>query len=133
MKKIEECIVCKSGDFTPLFVKASSLGDEFTLVKCNDCGLEFLSDVPDEEEIKRYYKKEYFIKRTDRGYNNYFSKAIKNEIERIIKLNLKDLDFYTFEEKLPISKRSLTKLFESTIKDILLKLLEERTGQKGPH
>ena len=107
MKTIETCIVCGSNKFTPQFKKASAAGDEFELVKCASCGLRFLASVPDEDEIKKYYSREYFTKRTERGYDNYFSEKIKTEIERVFRLNLLDLDFYNYEESLKGEKHSL--------------------------
>jgi 2-polyprenyl-3-methyl-5-hydroxy-6-metoxy-1,4-benzoquinol methylase len=107
MKTIDTCIVCESKDNNPQFIKASAMDDEFTLVKCNKCGLKFLSQVPDEKEIAKYYQKNYFTKRTERGYDNYFSGKIKNEIERVFKLNLADLGFYNFESSLNSERRSL--------------------------
>lgn len=76
-------------------------------MRCNRCKMEFLAAVPDEEEIRKYYEREYFTKRTERGYNNYFSPELKSEIERVFKLNLEDLDFYNFEKSLQGEKRSL--------------------------
>jgi 2-polyprenyl-3-methyl-5-hydroxy-6-metoxy-1,4-benzoquinol methylase len=107
MKAINTCIICESKDYSFQFKKPSALGDEFTLVKCNNCGLKFLSQVPDEKEIAKYYQENYFKKRTERGYDNYFSGKIKNEIERVFKLNLADLGFFEFEARLIAGKRSL--------------------------
>jgi 2-polyprenyl-3-methyl-5-hydroxy-6-metoxy-1,4-benzoquinol methylase len=100
MQKIKSCIICGQSDFSEKFTKASAIGDFFKLVKCNNCGLKFLQEVPDETEISEYYQKEYFTKRTERGYDNYFSGKIKNEIERVFKLNLTDLGFFELEKKL---------------------------------
>jgi 2-polyprenyl-3-methyl-5-hydroxy-6-metoxy-1,4-benzoquinol methylase len=107
MKTISSCIICGSKDNAVIFKKASGKGDEFTLVKCNNCGLKFLSQVPDEKEIAKYYQKTYFTKRTERGYDNYFSGKLKQEIERVFKLNLADLDFFNFESRLNNDRRSL--------------------------
>lgn len=107
MRRITECIVCGSTVFLSQFSKKSGAGDEFTLVKCRNCGLNFLSEVPDPVEISKYYEREYFTKRTDRGYNNYFSLELKDEIERVFKLNLSDLGFYEFEKSLTNGKFSL--------------------------
>ncbi|EMJ86071.1 methionine biosynthesis protein MetW-like protein [Leptospira kirschneri str. JB] len=54
-----------------------------------------------------YYSEEYFLKRSDRGYDNYFSEGIRDEISRVFGLNLKDLDFQTWEKSLPSAKRCL--------------------------
>ena len=59
------------------------------------------------DEIGAYYSESYFKKRTDRGYDNYFSEATRREIERVIELNLHDLGFYKFEKKLSGQKRVL--------------------------
>ncbi|MBN2402453.1 MAG: class I SAM-dependent methyltransferase [Spirochaetes bacterium] len=107
MKIIDTCIICASKDNNTVFKKTSAMGDEFTLVKCSNCGLKFLSQVPDEREISYYYKKTYFTKRTERGYDNYFSGSTKNEIERVFKLNLADLGFYKYENRLKEKRRSL--------------------------
>ncbi len=107
MKSINTCVICGSRVNTPEFKKTSALGDEFTLVKCNDCGLKFLSQVPDDKEIMKYYEENYFTKRTERGYDNYFSGKIKNEIERVFKLNLEDLGFFKYESQLVADRRSL--------------------------
>ena len=107
MIKIDECIICGSDVFTYLFSKSSILGEEFILVKCDKCRLKFLLQVPDESEIRQYYKKEYFLNRTERGYNNYFSDSTRNEIRRVIDLNLRDLKFFEFEKKIPEKRYSL--------------------------
>jgi 2-polyprenyl-3-methyl-5-hydroxy-6-metoxy-1,4-benzoquinol methylase len=107
MIKIENCIICGSSGFTPQFKKQSVHGDDFTLVKCQECGLKFLAEVPDESEMRKYYSKEYFLKRTERGYDNYFSDSVRNEIERVFRLNLADLGFNDFEKSLYGEKCSL--------------------------
>ncbi len=107
MNQIEKCIVCDSTDFKHLFQKESAHGENFTLVRCGKCGMEFLSGYPDDDELAGYYKKEYFTRRTERGYNNYFSPELRAEIERVFRLNLNDLGFLKFEKDLPGRKASL--------------------------
>jgi len=107
MEKVEKCIICKTDDLKILFKKESPIGESFTLIKCRQCGLQFLSPRPTEEEIKKYYERKYFTRRTDRGYNDYFSSSLKAEIERVFKLNLKDLNFFDFEKGLNKDKRLL--------------------------
>ncbi len=107
MYRIEKCIICKSDNVRTCFRKESSRGEFFTLIQCRKCGLEFLSEVPGPDDIEKYYENNYFKSRTDRGYNNYFSNDVRNEIERVFKLNLEDLKFFEFENKLPEEKRSL--------------------------
>ena len=96
MYSINKCIICGSEKKTTLFSKESNSGELFTLVKCAKCSLRFLSEVPDEEEIEKYYTNTYFYERTDRGYNNYFSDKVRN-----------DLGFPDFEKNISSEKRSL--------------------------
>ncbi len=107
MNRAKQCIVCKSSDYRVLFKKDSDFGESFTLVKCNQCGMEFLIDAPSESEMEKYYKKQYFTRRTSRGYDDYFSSSLRAEIERVFKLNLEDLNFFDFEKQLPGTRASL--------------------------
>jgi SAM-dependent methyltransferase len=101
------CIICGHHKKKKLFRKQSNRGEEFTLVKCRRCGLEFLSPRPCPDEIGKYYDESYFTTRTDRGYDNYFSETIRREIERVIGLNLMELGFFEFEKTLQSEKRVL--------------------------
>ena len=101
------CIICGSSRQVPLFSKASRMGESFRLVRCPDCGLEYVSPRPCRDAIGKYYGKEYFTERTDRGYDNYFSENTRREIERIIALNLRDLRFEAFEKSIQGERRVL--------------------------
>jgi SAM-dependent methyltransferase len=101
-----KCIIC-GREGKDLFRKFSGKGEMYNLVKCRKCSLEFISPRPDTEEIKGYYESDYFLKRTERGYNNYFSDEVKSEIERVFQMNLKDLGFFEFEGKLNKNKKCL--------------------------
>ena len=101
------CVICGSDDHKPLFSKKSRGGEAFTLVKCSRCGMRFVSPRPDESEIGAYYQDSYFTERTDRGYNNYFSETTRREIERVIRMNLADLGFFSFEGMCPRDRRVL--------------------------
>ncbi|TFH39250.1 MAG: class I SAM-dependent methyltransferase [Chrysiogenales bacterium] len=101
------CAICGKEGGNPLFRKGGPDGVVYTLVKCPRCGLRFLSPRPCRDEIGKYYRESYFTERTDRGYDNYFSNATRREIERVIKLDLRDLGFYDFERSLPAEKRVL--------------------------
>ena len=94
------CILCGDRGQNRVFRKASGRGEDFTLVKCRVCGLEFVSPRPSEDEIGEYYRSEYFTRRTDRGYDNYFSPQVRGEIERVFSLNLGDLGFFEMEQGL---------------------------------
>ena len=107
MEEIKKCIICSSRSIKSLFIKESARSEMFNLSKCRQCALQFITPRPTEEEIKKYYSREYFTRRTDRGYDNYFSNKIKAEIERVIRLNLESLDFHGFEKKLSGEKNVL--------------------------
>ena len=104
---VPECIVCGETAAKRLFDKAGMDGTKFSLVECLSCRTHFLFPRPTEDEVARYYGSEYFTKRTDRGYDNYFSPAIRSEIERVIALNLEGLRFEKFSSELSSEKRSL--------------------------
>lgn len=102
-----QCILCGQTEERILFQKKSPAGEIFTLVRCTRCGLQYVSPRPSEEMMSRYYGESYFSQRTDRGYNNYFSPEIRKEIERVITLNLADLDFFQYENSITDNKKSL--------------------------
>ncbi len=101
------CAVCGSGRKKQHFDKKSRTGEPFTLVCCRDCGLRYVSPRPDEDEIAAWYTADYFTRRDDRGYENYFSDEQRREFNRVTGLNLRDLGFFDFEENLAGTKRSL--------------------------
>jgi 2-polyprenyl-3-methyl-5-hydroxy-6-metoxy-1,4-benzoquinol methylase len=102
-----DCIVCGSREITSLFSKSSDRGELFTLCRCTNCGLRFISPRPTEEAMKARYQSTYFTKRTDRGYDNYFSEATMKEITRVLRLNLQDLNFFQFENAVSQPRRYL--------------------------
>lgn len=101
------CNTCGSSEFEPLFSKSNHKNELFHIVRCKRCALVQVSPQPSPEEVASYYSEEYFLKRSDRGYDNYFSDGIRNEISRVFGLNLKDLDFNVWEESLSSEKRCL--------------------------
>jgi len=96
------CNACGGSNFRPLFEKGSSHGEIFHVVRC-DCGLVQVNPQPDIDAVRPYYTEHYFRKRTDRGYDNYFSETLRDEIRRVFTLNLQDLDFFKYEQGLDIS------------------------------
>ncbi len=102
-----DCVLCGVSRKRPLFSKPSGRGEHFTLVKCAGCGLKYLSPRPTEEALRSYYQSSYFTKRTDRGYDNYFSSEIRAEVTRVLELNLQDLGFFKYEASLAASRRYL--------------------------
>ncbi len=101
------CDTCGRASFSPVLKKKSSRDEEFTVVKCRNCGLVQVNPQPDFADVAKYYSNEYFTQRTDRGYDNYYSDKIRSEIERVFQLNLRDLKFNEWEEKLPEKGRTI--------------------------
>jgi 2-polyprenyl-3-methyl-5-hydroxy-6-metoxy-1,4-benzoquinol methylase len=68
------CPVCNNGNINPLLtVKDHSVSkEEFVVWQCSNCTLRFTQDVPDENNIGRYYKSEDYISHTntDKGFVN---------------------------------------------------------------
>ncbi|TGM54682.1 class I SAM-dependent methyltransferase [Leptospira biflexa] len=92
------CNTCGHRSFSPLYVKKSPLEETFSIVSCQTCGLVQVNPQPSFSEVKKYYDDSYFTKRTERGYDNYYSSDLRKEISRVFQLNLSDLDFFTWEE-----------------------------------
>ncbi|MFA4793136.1 class I SAM-dependent methyltransferase [Leptospira kirschneri] len=105
--EIIPCNTCGSSEFKPLFSKSNHKNEFFHIVQCIRCSLVQVSPQPSPIEAASYYSEEYFLKRSDRGYDNYFSEGIRDEISRVFGLNLKDLGFQTWEKSLPSTKRCL--------------------------
>jgi len=105
--KLINCNTCDSNSFTEILKKESSKSEIFTVVKCDNCNLVQVNPQPTFDEVIKYYSNDYFTKRSDRGYDNYYSDKIKSEIERVFKLNLEDLDFFSWESNLSESKSTI--------------------------
>lgn len=102
--KLIPCNSCGSNDFKLLYTKSSHLNESFEIVQCKSCGLVQVNPQPSFSEVSKYYTNEYFTKRTDRGYDNYYSSELRKEIERVFELNLKDLNFFEWEKTLNTKK-----------------------------
>jgi SAM-dependent methyltransferase len=61
------CPVCNATNIHPVLkVKDHHVsGETFDIWECNDCGLRFTQDVPDENAIARYYQSEDYISHTE--------------------------------------------------------------------
>ncbi|MCW7481356.1 class I SAM-dependent methyltransferase [Leptospira kanakyensis] len=92
------CNTCGQNRFRPIYTKESPLGESFSIVSCEFCGLVQVNPQPDFLAVKKYYDDSYFTQRTERGYDNYYSDKLRTEISRVFQLNLKDLDFFIWEE-----------------------------------
>lgn len=93
------CNSCGQNRFRPIFTKESPLGESFSIVECNSCGLVQVNPQPNFLDVKKYYDDSYFTQRTERGYDNYYSDKLRAEISRVFQLNLKDLDFFFWEKE----------------------------------
>ena len=91
------CDLCDSGTFRTMFHKQSSRKETFRIARCADCGLVQVNPQPDAEAVRPYYDSSYFLQRSDRGYDNYFSPEIKAQIAQVYELNLNDLRFFEYE------------------------------------
>lgn len=92
------CNTCGQNRFRPLYTKESPLGESFSIVSCESCGLVQVNPQPGFLEVKKYYDDSYFTQRTERGYDNYYSDHLRKEISRVFQLNLNDLDFFSWEK-----------------------------------
>ena len=69
-----ECPLCGGKDFHPLFSCKDhfATGEEFAVCKCNDCTFTFTQDIPEENEIGRYYESPTYVSHSDtnKGFLN---------------------------------------------------------------
>jgi 2-polyprenyl-3-methyl-5-hydroxy-6-metoxy-1,4-benzoquinol methylase len=93
------CFLCGSTEKKELFTGYSREKEPFIVNRCSRCSLEYVSPRPDVDAIGAYYTSDYFTRRDDRGYNDYFSPETAAQIEHVLHLNLKDLGFFHFEEE----------------------------------
>lgn len=94
------CDRCGGEQFLTMFEKESSRNERYQVVSCVRCDLVQVNPQPDAATVAPYYSKEYFTRRTDRGYNNYFSDELKAQINKVYEQNLSDLGFFEYEEHL---------------------------------
>lgn len=81
MEKLEQCNVCGKNNFSNyLHGRDYFLTlEEFTIVKCNECGFLFVNPRPDKDEISRYYKSEEYISHSNS------KKGLLNKVYHIIR------------------------------------------------
>ena len=104
----EQCDSCSEDSFQYLFSKASARGKEYGIYQCISCGLVQTLPRPTDAELEECYGAHYFENRTDRGYDNYFSQAMRKQLEKVWTMNLKDIGFFEFEASCDAeSRRSL--------------------------
>jgi len=103
MSKIQEnyCGICGNSSLRQLFSKSSASGEkQYLICRCVACGTVQTLPRPSLQELEKCYGENYFQKRTERGYDNYYSDALKRQIQRVYRLNLKDIGFFSYEQKL---------------------------------
>lgn len=94
------CDQCGERQFLTLFEKPSARGEIFRVVRCLHCELVQVNPQPDAAAVRPYYEAHYFSRRTDRGYDNYFSPQVKAVINETYRKNLADLEFFDYEEQI---------------------------------
>ncbi len=107
--RLVPCCLCGKEDFRLLFVKQSSRRESFQVVKCKGCNLVQVNPQPNSAAVRSCYDEKYFLRRTDRGYNNYFSEEMRKEVCRVYEQNLKDLKFDDYEGSLHAKKKARSK------------------------
>lgn len=63
MEKLEHCPVCNSNQFTELFTCKDYVasGENFTIVLCSNCQLQFTNPRPSQHDIGKYYESKQYI------------------------------------------------------------------------
>lgn len=95
------CGVCGNSGLKQLFSKYSADGEkQYFVCRCSACGTVQTLPRPSMLELEKCYGENYFQKRTERGYDNYYSNEMKQQIQGVYRLNLKDLGFFPYEQKI---------------------------------
>lgn len=105
------CGICEGQDFRTLFQKKSEKGEYYAIAQCLQCSTVQTLPRPTAAELAACYQGEYFERRTDRGYSRYTSDAVRQQVERVFALNLRDLGFFEWEQeqrKLRVGQDSAT-------------------------
>ncbi|MDH5717533.1 MAG: class I SAM-dependent methyltransferase [Spirochaetia bacterium] len=100
MKK-NTCAICNDNISFLWKIYSQSTKHNYNIYQCKNCKVRQINPIPDSKETRKLYQKEYFQKRSDRGYNNYESTAVKKTIIRTVEKNLNDLNFYSWEKLMP--------------------------------
>ena len=70
----DKCPLCKSNAIKKRFtcIDKFATGEEFDIYECDNCGLAFTQNIPDEKEIGRYYESQSYISHsnTNKGFVN---------------------------------------------------------------
>lgn len=104
-----KCGICNSSKIKILFEKKGKDDQIYKIIKCKQCKV--VQTYPRPSIVNDLYKKEYFEKRTDRGYNQYTSEETKKILIKTWECNLKDLNFFEYEKEI-FKKNQSPKLLE---------------------
>lgn len=81
MVHYSNCPVCKSASITPTFsAKDFTVSNEmFAIWECKDCTLMFTQDVPEQEQIGKYYQSDNYVSHSDtqKGFINQLYHRIR--------------------------------------------------------
>ncbi len=72
---------------------------EYLIYACAICRFWQLSPIPSMKDLSVLYQNNYFKTRTDRGYDDYLSDKVSASIKQTFKKNLKQLNFYDWEQQ----------------------------------
>ena len=112
------CNLCGGNSFELVLTIKSSRHENFQVVSCKACSLLQVNPQPNAVAVKPYYGDNYFLKRTKRGYDNYYSESLRREIRRVYQKNLVDLKFEDYERKLQIDIKKRKKSEKARALDV---------------
>ncbi|MBS0617474.1 MAG: class I SAM-dependent methyltransferase [Spirochaetes bacterium] len=80
--------------------KADAAGKIYNIYACSNCTVWHLHPLPSTSELTELYQSTYFKERSDRGYADYTSEKIYRSVVSTLAKNLRDLDFFSWEQNL---------------------------------
>ncbi len=92
------------------FEKPGANNEPYRLYRCASCGALQVAPLPKPEDLKRLYQSEYFKQRTDRGYRDYAGKEVELSFVNTMEKNLRDLNFFFWEQTLKQEISNLPRL-----------------------
>jgi ubiquinone/menaquinone biosynthesis C-methylase UbiE len=96
LEKLDACPVCEHGEFKEFIALKDWMitKEEFTIVKCSNCGFHFTNPIPAESIIGNYYKSEEYVSHSssNKGIINRVYSIVRNYT---LKQKVKLLSNYT--------------------------------------
>jgi len=100
VETIHQCPLCKSNNFNTYCIKIDSYtGIQFTILRCNSCGLGFVNPRPDSSEIIKHYPPYYSWKKSK-------NKNLVNRLEQWYRYHLIKYEITKILKKLKLSRRN---------------------------